>query len=231
MNEDILMQLSSRTIDILRNFSTINANLVVENGNVIKTMSPAKNLVSSATIDETFPQTFGIYDLSEFLSVLGLVDSPQISFSQDYCTVSDTAGLSSVKYFYSDLEMLSYPKKDITMPECEVKFVLNNDTLSRIKRASSALGHKEISLTPADGSIQVSVVDPKDKTSHAFSVLVEGDYPEGADFNLIFAVDNLKLIGEDYEVRASSKMISNFKSLDSELEYFIALEKASTYGA
>jgi len=225
------MQLSTRTVDILRNFATINPNLVVKGGNVIQTVSAAKNLVSSATIEESFPQTFGIYDLSEFLSVLGLVDNPTIAFSDSSCTVAGNSGLSSIKYFYSNPEILSYPKKEITMPECEVKFVLNNDTLSQIKRASAALGHKEISLTPADGSIKVSVINPKDASSHSFSVLVEGDYPEGADFNLIFSVENLKMIGEDYEVFASSKMISNFKSLDSKLEYFIALEKASTYGA
>ena len=160
--------------------------------------------------------------------VLGLVDNPTIAFSDSSCTVAGNSGLSSIKYFYSNPEILSYPKKEITMPECEVKFVLNNDTLSQIKRASAALGHKEISLTPADGSIKVSVINPKDASSHSFSVLVEGDYPEGADFNLIFSVENLKMIGEDYEVFASSKMISNFKSLDSKLEYFIALEKAST---
>jgi len=225
------MQLSTRTIDILRNFSSINANLVVDSGNTIKTMSAARNLVSSATIEETFPQSFGVYDLAEFLSVIGLVNNPQITFSDNYCTVSDASGLSSIKYFYSDREMLSYPKKDIEMPPCEVKFILNVNVLQQIKRASSALGHKEISVTPSGGSIQLSVVDPKDNTSNSFSVIVDGQYPEDSDFNLVFSVDNLKLINEDYEVEASSRMISKFKSLDSNIVYFIALEKASTYGA
>ena len=225
------MQLSTRTIDILRNFSSINANLVIDNGNVIKTMSAARNLVSRAEIEETFPQSFGIYDLSEFLSVIGLVNTPQITFSENYCTVSDASGLSSVKYFYSDRDMLSYPKKDITMPDCEVKFLLNIGVLQQIKRAAAALGHKEISVTPNGGSVRVNVVDPKDATSNSFSVDVEGQYADDADFNFIFSVDNLKLVNEDYEVQVSSKMISNFKSLDSSIEYFIALEKASTYGA
>ena len=225
------MQLSTRTIDILRNFSSINANLVIDNGNVVKTMSAARNLVSSAEIEETFPQSFGIYDLSEFLSVISLVNNPQISFSDNYCTISDQAGLSSVKYFYSDREMLSYPKKDITMPECEVKFLLNVNVLQQVKRAAAALGHKELSVTASDGSVQISVIDPKDSTSNSFSVVVDGQYPEGADFNLIFSVENFKLMAEDYEVSVSSRMISNFRSLDSNIEYFIALEKASTYGA
>ena len=225
------MQLSTRTIDILRNFSSINANLVVDSGNVIKTMSAARNLVSCAEIDETFPQSFGIYDLAEFLSVISLVNNPQITFSDSYCTVSDASGLSSIKYFYSDREMLSYPKKDIVMPDCEVKFLLNVGVLQQIKRAAAALGHKELSVTPSGGSVQISVIDPKDSTSNSFSVVVDGQYPQDLDFNLIFSVDNFKLLAEDYEVKVSSKMISNFKSLDSNIEYFIALEKASTYGA
>lgn len=225
------MQLSNRTVDILRNYASINENIVIEAGNVIKTMSPARNLVSRAEIEESFPQGFGIYDLPEFLSVLTLVDNPQISFSGDYCTVSDGSGLSSVKYFYSDPEMLSAPKKDIIMPECEVKFVLNTDTLTKIKRAASALGHDEISIRPSGGSIEIAVVDNKDKTGNTFSITVEGVYPEDTTFNYIMNVSNLKLIGEGYEVAISSKLISNLKSLDSTIEYFIALEKTSTYGA
>ena len=50
------MELSTRTVEILRNFSTINQNIVVNGGNVIKTMSIAKNIVSQAEIEESFPQ-------------------------------------------------------------------------------------------------------------------------------------------------------------------------------
>ena len=225
------MELSNRTVEILRNFSTINPNIVVNGGNVLKTMSIAKNIVSRAEIEESFPNTFGIYDLSEFLSVLSLVDRPSITFGDSFCTVSDGSGLSSVKYFYSDPEMLSAPKKDIVMPECEVKFLLTNETLSKIKRASSALGYDNISIRPNGNSIEVNVVDANDSTSNSFSVLVEGSFPEGADFNFIMGVGNMKLLGGDYEVSVSTKLISHFKSTDSETQYFIALEKSSTYGA
>ena len=225
------MELSSRTVEILRNFSTINPNIVVNGGNVLKTMSIAKNIVSRAEIEENFPNTFGIYDLSEFLSVLSLVDRPSITFGDNFCTVSDGSGLSSVKYFYSDPEMLSSPKKDIVMPQGEVQFLLTNETLSKIKRASSALGYDNISIRPNGNSVEIAVVDANDSTSNSYSVLVEGTFPEGADFNFIMGVSNMKLLGEDYEVSISTKLISNFKSITSETQYFIALEKSSTYGA
>ena len=226
------MELSNRTVEILRNFSTINQNIVVNGGNVLKTMSVAKNIVSRAEVDENFPNTFGIYDLSEFLSVLSLVDNPSIEFDENYCTVSDGSGLSSVKYFYSDPEMLAAPKKDIIMPECEVKFLLTNETLSKIKRASSALGYDNISIRPAgNGSIEIRVVDVDNSTSNSFSVLVEGDFPDSVNFDFIMGVANMKLLGEDYQVSVSTKLISHFKSITSDTQYFIALEKSSSYGA
>ena len=63
------------------------------------------------------------------------------------------------------------------------------------------------------------------------SSLVEGDFEEGVDFKFVLNVNNLKIVNEDFEVGISSKLISNFKSKQSAIEYFIALEKSSTYGA
>jgi hypothetical protein len=225
------MELSTRTVEILRNFSTINQNIVVNGGNVIKTMSIAKNIVSQAEIEESFPSSFGIYDLSEFLSVLSLVDNPSIDFGENFCTVSDGSGLSSVRYFYSDPEMLSAPKKEIIMPECEVRFLLTNETLSKIKRAASALGYETISIRPDGNSVRIDVVDTENSTSNSYSIQVEGQFPEGADFNFVMGVNNMKLLGDDYEVSISTKLISSFRSTSGKTEYFIALEKSSTYGA
>ena len=117
------------------------------------------------------------------------------------------------------------------MPDSEVKFTLDSDTLAKVKKAASVLGHDMISIKPTTGAIRLSVVDPKDTTSNAFAIDVEGDYPEGVDFDFIINVNNVKVVNEDFEVEISSKLISHFTSKQSTTEYFIALEKASTYGA
>jgi hypothetical protein len=44
-------------------------------------------------------------------------------------------------------------------------------------------------------------------------------------------VNNIKVVSEDYDVEISSKLISHFKGKQSTIEYFIAVEKSSTYGA
>ena len=225
------MELSDRTLSVLKNYANINPNIVVNQGSELKTVSVAKNVFSRTSLVEEFPVNFGIYDLFEFLGVLSLVDKPTLNFEKDYVTVSDTTGRTSIKYFFSDPDMLTSPSKDIIFPNSEVNFVLDTDTLSKIKRASSALGHNEISITPNDGCIRLSVLDTKDGTSNTFSIDVEGTYEDGVDFNFILNVNNLKTVNEDFEVHISSKLISQFKSQQSDIEYFIALEKTSTYGS
>ena len=225
------MELSDTTMQVLKNYATINPNIVINEGNTVKTISVARNVLSTAELPEEFPASFGIYDLTEFLNVLSLVDSPRLTFEKDYVTVGDSTGRSSVKYFFSDPEMLTSPGKDIVMPSAEVNFVLDTDTLGKVKRAAAALGHDEISITPVTGAIRLSVIDSKDATSNVFSIDVEGTYPDDVDFNFIMNVGNIKVVNEDFDVSISSKLISKFASKQSTIEYFIALEKTSNYGA
>lgn len=225
------MELTDTTLNILKNYATINPNIVITEGNTLKTISVARNVLSSAETTESFPQTFGIYDLNEFLNVLSLVDEPRLKFESDYVVVGDSTGRSSVKYFFSDPEMLTSPGRNIDMPEAEVKFTLDTDTLGKVKRAAAALGHENISITPATGAVCLTVTDTEDRTSNTFSIEVEGTYPEGVEFNFVLNVGNVKVINEDYDVEVSSKLISHFKSKQSTIEYFIAVEKSSTYGA
>jgi len=224
------MKLSDRTLQVLKNYASINPNIVFEPGNQLKTISAARNVLSKTELNEEIPSKFGIYDLNEFLSVLSLVDQPDLSFEKDYVLISDSTGRSKIKYFFSDPDMLTTPNRDVTMPESEVSFTLDTKTLSSLKSAASVLGHNEISVSSAKGAINLSVVDNKDSTSNTFSVQVEGSYPENVDFNFVINVNNLKLLNEDFDVFISSKLISEFKSKQSSIQYFIAVEKTSTYG-
>jgi hypothetical protein len=223
------MELNDKTLAVLKNYATINPNVVINEGNVLKTISEAKNVLSSAELDDTFPKTFGIYDLNEFLNVLSLVDSPNLKFEDNYVLVSDGSGRTRIKYFYSDIDMLTVPSKDIIMPEAEVSFSFDRETLSRVKRAASVLGHTELSVSVINNVLSLSVVDQNDKTSNVFSIDVDGAY-KNENFNYVFNISNLKMIDDDYRVDISSKLISHFVNEQSGIQYWVALEKTSTYG-
>ena len=68
------MNLSEYTINVLKNYSQINPSVGFKPGNVIKTISPQKTVMTKATVDETFPSEGAIYDLNRFLGVLSLFD-------------------------------------------------------------------------------------------------------------------------------------------------------------
>jgi hypothetical protein len=225
------MELSENTLNVLRNFSGINQNILIKSGTNLKTISEARNVVATADVTEEFPKDFGIYDLNEFIGVMGLVDTPSLKFEDDFVIVSDSSGRSKVKYFYAAEETLTSPTKDVTMPEADVKFTLDNDTLNKLKKAASTLGHSEVSIKAKDGVLSLSVVENQNATSNAFSIDIDGEFKQDAVFNFIISISNLKILPGDYEVEISSKLITQFKNKEIPLKYWIALEKTSTYGA
>ena len=114
------MNLSNDTLNVLKNFATINPNLVFKPGLKLKTISESKTILASATIVEDFPQEFGVYDLNEFLSVMNLVSPAELSFDDKFTTISSNGdNRSKIKYYFSEPAILTTPQKDISMPDCE----------------------------------------------------------------------------------------------------------------
>ena len=217
------MKLSNDTREVLKNYSTINANLLVTSGNQIATMSQMKNIVSKATLPDTFESEFAIYDLNEFLSAMSLFDDPELDFGDSSVKISQ--GGQSLNYFYSDPTVVTTPKSDITMPDPDAIFTLKQSVFNQVLKASSVLGVPDMVLDVNEtGQMNLRVSDRKNDTSNSFSVEVgEGGTPNQKFF---FKVENLKLLSGDYEVKVSSKGISNFKNVNKDVEYFIALETA-----
>ena len=224
------MELSDTWLQVLKNFASINSNIVIKQGNVLKSISEAKNVLASSAILEDIPKDFGVYDLNQLLNVLSLVDTPRLKFQDSNIVISDSTGRTEIKYFYSDIDMLTSPSKDIVMPSVEVKFLLDNETLNKIKRAASALEHTSLAISNHSGVVRLSVIDPENATSNTFSIDIDGEYPE-EDFNLLINISNLKVLPGDYEVEISKSLISHFTNVENKTQYWIALEKSSTYGA
>ena len=217
------MKLGNDTKEVLKNFSTINQNLLVKNGSVIGTMSAMKNIVSKATIPDTFTNEFAIYDLNEFLSAMSLFKDPTLTFDEKSVRFSEEGGGSKLTYMFSDPSIVTAPKTEITMPSVDVEFTFTQDTFNQILKASAVLGVPDVVLKgTAGGDISLTVTDRKNETSNDFSIAVGENSP--TDFTYFFKVENLKLLAGDYKVQVSSKGISHFSNITKSVEYFIALE-------
>lgn len=225
------MKLSAETLSVLKNFATINPNIVVREGSTLKTISEAKNILATAVVTETFPQEFGIYDLNGFLSVVSMFEDPDLVFSDDGNSVRIVGdGNQSVNYFFSDTSILTTPQKDVTMPTTEVELTLTEAQMSQLRKASAAIGVTDVVIKGAEGAsyVDVMVTDIKDSTSNSFDLRLDGITRPDEAFSLVFNIANFKFVPGDMSISISSKLISQFETTG--LKYWVALEKTSTFG-
>lgn len=217
------MKIEARTVQILKNFSTINPSLIFREGSSITTVSPQKTIMASATITENIPGEFAIYDLSRFLGVLSLFDQPDIDIKDGYMVIS--SGKQKVQYTFADPRMIvSSNAKGVDMPEAEIKFNLSSDDLLKVQKALGVLQLPEIAVTGENNEMYIEAIDSKNPTSNNYRVFLrDTDHT----FRMIFKAENIKIMSSNYDVKISSKGIAHFKGDD--VEYWVATEASSTF--
>ena len=229
------MNLSNETVSVLKNFASINQNLVIKPGSSMSTMSAMKNIVASAEVKEDFPTEFAIYDLNEFLASVSLFDKPSLDFKDDFVVMTEDGSSGKVlKYWYSDPSVVTTVTKEITMPECEVSFSLENGLLSNVQKAAAIIGVPDMVLEGMDSGIALlKVTDKKNATANDYAVKVNVNNEDGKNlpYKFWFKVENLKLLSGTYNVAISSKNISHFVNTNVDIKYWIALEPESKYDA
>jgi len=221
------MKLSDNALAILKNFAGINNSILVKQGNKLRTISVAKNILAEAEIKEDFPRDFAIYDLNQFLNGLSLHQDPDLDFNQDsYLSIKE--GKRRVKYFFADPNVIiSPPEKEITLPSQDVCFQLDSVTLEKLTKAAAVYQLPDMSAIGENGVIKLVVRDKKNDTSNEYAIVV-GETSDEFEFN--FKVENIKIIPGAYEVVVSSKLLSQFTNTQHNLKYYIALEPDSTFG-
>ena len=218
----VKMKLSGETVDVLKNFSNINQNILIKEGTQLRTMSTMKNILAEAPIKEVFPREFGIYDLNELLGVLTLVNDAELEFdSESHLTVN--GGNVKIKYFFSDPSILTTPPESFNPPECDVSFGVTGKTLSSVLKASAVMQLPDIVIEGNTGA-SITATDLKNTTSNNYTEQLNSETTQTFKFH--FKADNLKMIQGDYQVKASSTaQVSNW--VGSAASYWIALEQTS----
>ena len=221
------MKINQSTLDILKNFSEINTNILIKPGNELSTISTMRNIFAKATIAEAFASEFGIYDLNEFLAVVSSLNKPELNLQDKFMTISAEGSKSKVKYFYSDPSVIVSPTKEVNMPEADVSFSLSQANLTQLQKMAAILKTPDLALEGTKGGdVVLKVCDKKNDTSNNFDIVVGENAT--ADYTFYFKVENMKMLPGDYDVSVSSKSISHFKNKKLPIEYWIALEPDST---
>jgi hypothetical protein len=178
-----------------------------------------------------WPYAFGIYDLGEFLACLNMFEDPTLNFDEDKKFVTITDGITQFKYFFSDIDILTVPTKDIDLPCADIQFTLTLDQLNQLRKASATLKTNQLSIRKNDSAafIECVIVDKQNPTSNQFSMNVSNcSINTSADFDLVLDMNNFKFVNADsYEFGIDKKLIASVMAGNT--QYWVALDKTTTY--
>lgn len=217
------MKLSKETQEIFKNFASINANLMLREGNKLASMSENKTIISEATVAESFPQQFGIYDVNEFMGVLSLFNDPDLTFNNDVVIIKE--GKNQIRYKAAEETTLKTPSKAITFPEAEITFNLTASDLQHIIKSASILKVSDVSFIGSGGTLTALVVDKKNPMTNKFEIDVG---TTDKNFTANMKIENFKMLPGSYSVAIAKMKICRFKSTTSDLTYYVAVESDST---
>ena len=199
-----MFKLSSLTLKVLKNFSTINDNfLYVDQGNKITTMSSNKTCLATATLDVEFSKSFAIYRVSRFLSALSLFNDPTITVNDTHLLIVD----AEKELVYEQLNELVHkpPKNHIDLPSVDVEFMFTKSQLTDTLKALSVLSLDYIAFKGMNNNVYMSAVDVDNITKNMFSIKIGKTNKE---FTVVVPVDNVKLMdSEAYNISISKKGI------------------------
>lgn len=213
---------SKNTLAILKNFSSLNSNLLVHPGNVIKTITPSKTGMAVATVEEDFGVEFGIWDLNKFLGVVSLFNNPTFAFGEKSVKIKN-GGDSVVNYYYSEPRLLTYPTKDVNMPKVDISITLTEKNFNELQKAASVMQLPDLSFKSDDDDIVAMVSDLSDPTSNSYKVVV-GTGDVLPDFLFNFKMENIKILPGDYKINFAKNVVGEFVHQSIPVKYWFAME-------
>ena len=216
------LKLSSKTLSILKNFSTICSSLYVRPGNVISTISSAKTIMATAKVEETFENEFAIYDISRFISALSMFKEPSLQMDSKKIVISE--GKKKLNYgLASPKTVIIPPEKALSMPSEDIEFTLTQDMMQDVMKVVSVMRLTEVVVRGDGKKITFGAVHNDNKNDDFAVEVGESDQV----FTAVFSPENMKLLPGDYKVILCKKGLSKFIADD--LIYFVAIEANSSF--
>ena len=217
------MKISNETLNVLKNFATVNTNILVRPGNKLTTISTGKNIFATAEVSEVFDREFAVYDLNSLLGILTVMEDTELNFGEESLTVSKDKNL--FEYYYADPQIIVSAPADKSIEVDEFfTFTLSKEDLDMIMKAASITSAPMFSVVGDGTNVTISVGDPATPKSNSYrSVVAQNDKV----FKANLAIENLKVIPGTYKVVISAKNFIHFANETKNVKYWMALDKSS----
>ena len=155
-------------------------------------MSAMKNIVSKATIPDTFNNEFAIYDLNEFLSVHSFFQDKSVELlfeDGDEQNVYFKGGRRNLAYRTTPAGVIvTPPEKTLKIENPDCSFTLSAEDYAELIKSAKILTLPHIVVKSDGEKVELVVADEKNDGRHNFSIAV-GD-GNGRTFKIVFKEEN-----------------------------------------
>lgn len=229
------MKLSQDGLEVLKNFSKINTEMLFQEGNVQFAISTGRNLFAHARMNDNIPKTFGIWDLNSFLGVLSLYDEDvELDFQEQQVIFRGRKGKAKTTYRYTPPKLLKYPpppkpvfNEKLGSLSRDIVFDLSSEDFKWIRDTAQTLQSPHFSIEVSDGKVRMTTFDLEDnsKTTQTLDV---GELDEPS-FRAVFLTQNLRFLKDDYTVGVNRKGGTVcFAAKNKGVDYYLAAEAGHT---
>jgi len=200
-------ELNDTTVEILKNFASINNEVVFKAGTLQRACNHTRNFIADVELPEALPRECALYELNRLLGIIDTCKTntlPTINFGTSSLVVTHDHGSVTIPYAHTDV-VVAPPSVQFHMKKPIATFDVPLSLWTRIKRTAAVLQTTSMHIIVNERSeLVLKLVNEKDKG---------GDASGSASFNMpntkvIEAVDNtwsvkfdsLELISGDYTV-------------------------------
>lgn len=222
------VNVTPQTIEVLKNFENVNKSIMVRKGNLLNSRSIGQNIIAEYECEEEFPQTFAVYELSQFLNGLMLFEkAPALEFANDeFVKIRSQTGKRSAKYFFSDPAIVeeASPGQRVRFPEEDVvmEFRITSADLTSIYKASGIYELTNVKIQSDSDGVTLTAFDPENETNNTYSLSLSGS--SSAETSVNMAIENIRPMPGDYDVSITDGVITRWKHTTLDLVYYIAVE-------
>jgi len=222
------MKLSELTIEILKNFATLNQSLQFRAGSDLTTITPNKTLFAKASVVESFPSDFALYDLNKLLAKLSLYRESELTFESDRILFKSTDGRRNDYIKFSSPKVITAPDptRKLALDDPEHEFELTAEDLLW-QRKSAGISGSPYMIFHGDGKhVYIRSHDVKDDSSDLSSTEIA---KTKGKFTYVIKIEHWKFLDGSYRVKLKKGM-AKFENTEKPVEYFVAIEDGlSTY--
>jgi hypothetical protein len=224
------VKISKADIDTLASIYPINQSLKIVGGNPeLRCFNTNKTTAVIAKLEQEFPRTFCIYDLREFLSVVGLFDAPTLDFTNPkFVMVKSSDGKQKLKYLDGDATIItSHFEKDLKLNSVDIDVSVTGAQLNAVMRAAQTLKLQFVGFKSIDDKIVLTAFDKNNgsgEETNGFSIEV-GETTE--TFDMFYKTESLTVLTGDCKFEVSKSKVSRIENAGKVL--FISLDATRQY--